>query len=123
MKPRLLVDENIPMPSVAYLRDKGFDVLSVAESLPGITDEAILIEADSQQRWILTFDHDFGELIFNQRYLSPPAVILLRLNSYRPIDPGILVDRAISEDMNLSGYFVVLEIDGLRKRSMPEYGI
>ena len=122
MTPRLLVDENIPMPSVAYLRDKGFDVLSVAESLPGITDEGILIQADTQQRWILTFDHDFGELIFNQRYLSPPAVILFRLNSYRPIDPGILIDQALSEDINLSGYFVVLETDNLRKRRMPEYG-
>lgn len=120
MKPRLLVDENIPKPSVAYLRDKGFDVLSVAESLPGITDEGILIQADSQQRWILTFDHDFGELIFNQQYPSPPALILLRLNSYRPVDPGMLVDQAIREDMYLSGYFVVLEIDKLRKRSMPE---
>ena len=81
MKPRLLVDENIPKPSVVYLRDKGFDVLSVAESLLGITDKGILVQADAQQRWVLTFDHDFGELIFSQRYLSRPAVILLRMNN------------------------------------------
>jgi len=121
LKPPLLVDENIPKPSVAYLRDKGFDVLSVAESLAGITDEGILIQAEAQQRWILTFDHDFVELIFNQRYPSPPAVILLRMNSYRHLEPGILVDQAISEDVNLSGYFTVLEADKLRKRRMPAY--
>lgn len=120
MKPRLLVDENIPMPSVAYLRDKGFDILSVTELSQSITDEGILKLAVTQERWILTFDHDFGELIFNQRHPSPPAIILLRLNTYRPIDPGYLVEQAITEDINLSGYFVVLETDKLRKRKMQE---
>ena len=110
----------MPMPSIAYLRDKGFDILSITEAFQGITDEGILKLADTQQRWLLTFDHDYGELIFNQRQSSPPTVILLRLDTYRPIDPGHLVEQAITEDINLSGYFVVLETDRLRKRRIPE---
>jgi hypothetical protein len=42
MRPRLLANENVPLPSVTLLRDAGFDVLAIAETSPGLSDRAVL---------------------------------------------------------------------------------
>jgi len=88
MTRRLLANENFPAPSVRLLRDLGHDVLSVAEEGEALTDNAVLAKASSDQRWIVTFDRDYGELIFARSVPAPPAVILFRLKSYRPDAPG-----------------------------------
>ena len=42
MTPKLLANENIPAPSIAVLREAGFDVLSIAETADGITGREVL---------------------------------------------------------------------------------
>ncbi|HOF89134.1 MAG TPA: DUF5615 family PIN-like protein [Armatimonadota bacterium] len=59
---RLLTDENIPRIIVSQLRECGHDVLDIREAMSGISDVAILRKAEEQQRLLLTFDLDFGEL-------------------------------------------------------------
>ena len=39
LKPRLLADENIPRTVIITLREKGYDVVSVWELKPGMSDE------------------------------------------------------------------------------------
>ncbi len=62
----LLADENFPIPSVRELRAEGYDVYAVAESDSSITDEQVIEKAITEERIILTFDKDFGELIFKK---------------------------------------------------------
>jgi len=51
MNPPLLANENMPQPSVEYLRAEGFDVLAVAEGNVGAGDGEILKLAAEQRRW------------------------------------------------------------------------
>lgn len=73
---RLLADENVPAPAVAALRAAGHDVLHVAESVPGSSDDAVLALAADEQRVLLKFDKDFGELAFRRGLSSRHGVVL-----------------------------------------------
>jgi hypothetical protein len=63
---RVLADENVPAASIARLRSEGLDVASAAESSPGAVDATLLDQARAEKRLLLTFDRDFGELIYRQ---------------------------------------------------------
>lgn len=88
MKVRWLVNENFPAPSVAIMRASGHDVLSNAESHSGDDDIEALALARKEGRRLVTFDQDYGELLFARHYAPPPAVILLRVPSYRHEEPA-----------------------------------
>ncbi|MBU4221012.1 MAG: DUF5615 family PIN-like protein [Euryarchaeota archaeon] len=56
-----------------------FKIISVAEEYAGSKDEYIL-ELSSKNKWIIiTFDKDFGELIYKQKYEKPFGIIFLRV--------------------------------------------
>ena len=74
---RFLANENFPLPSVRLLRSAGHDVLSITEESPGISDDRILARAVAEERIILTFDRDYGELIYRVGMVAA-AVLLLR---------------------------------------------
>jgi len=120
MKSRLLANENFPAPSVRYLRDGGYDVAAVFEGRGGLIDREVLALAEAEQRWIVTFDRDYGELIFARGLAAPPAVILFRLRSYRLDAPGRLLAGLLESGSELEGYFVVVDEAGPRKRPLPE---
>lgn len=119
MKPRLLANENFPAPSVAHLRALGYDVRAVAEEARGLADEAVLALAATESRWLLTFDRDYGELVFLRGLPVPPSVVLLRLRSYRPEYPGQFLADLLTTETTWQGNFVVVEQTELRKRRLP----
>ena len=71
---QFLANENVPVVSIRRLRAAGYDVASVIEDSPGATDEAILWQAHTERRIILTFDRDYGELIYRRRLPNPAGV-------------------------------------------------
>jgi predicted nuclease of predicted toxin-antitoxin system len=117
MRPSLLADENFPAPSVRALRDHGYDVLSIAESASSIADVAVMEIARRQLRWILTFDRDYGELVFARRLPPPPAIVLFRVSGYSPQEPAILAMRVLSGAEAGQGGFFVVDGRGQRWRS------
>lgn len=64
---------------VAGLRAAGHDVLWIAEAQPGRDDEEVLAQAHRDERVLITFDRDFGELIVKQGLSAPSAVVYVRL--------------------------------------------
>jgi len=120
MKPRLLANENFPAPSVRYLRERGYDVAAVFEGRGGLIDCEVLALAEAEQRWIVTFDRDYGELIFARGLAAPPAIILFRMRSYRLDAPGRLVAGLLESGSELEGHFIVVDEGGPRKRPLPE---
>ena len=73
-----LANENFPKPSITILRDSGLNVQSIQEDSPGISDEEVINIASERNLIILTFDRDYGELIFKHSRNAPPAVVYFR---------------------------------------------
>lgn len=117
---RLLADENIPGSSVNLLRESGWDVEWVAEERPGMGDEEVLKRARQGHRLLLTFDRDFGELLYRRRYPVPPGVIYLRFVPGSPEEPAAAIGNLLSqEDIPLPGRFTVVSRDKIRQRPLP----
>ena len=61
-KPKILADENIPRNIIQSLRSSGYDIVSVWEINPGISDEQVVQLSIREQRIIIIFDKDFGRI-------------------------------------------------------------
>jgi len=83
-----IADEHIPAPSVETLRAAGFDVLSIREQHPAVSDIEIVRLASAQNRVIVTCDSDFGELIYLRRLECRSGVVFLRLGDFSVKEPG-----------------------------------
>lgn len=118
---KLLANENIPLGMVHRLRILGHDVLSITETSRGITDTEVLAIAHSQQRVLLTFDRDYGELVYVKRLPIPAGLIYLRFVPASPDESANLVATLLNDPNKLiAGGFVVLDREGYRRRPLPE---
>jgi hypothetical protein len=89
---KFLANENFPLASVRLLRQKNLDVAAIAEDSPGDSDRKVLQRACQEERIILTFDRDYGELIFKHRSSLPAGVIYLRFDPGYPVPSPQSVD-------------------------------
>ncbi len=120
MTPALLVNENFPAPSVRVLRAEGIDVLSVQESMPGAPDDAVLAKAVETDRWLVTFDRDYGELVFSMRCAPPKAILYLRQGPVPPTQPAERVRELLAEPELAEGHLVVIGVRTIRRRPLPK---
>lgn len=118
--PALLADENIPLPSVRLLRAHGVDVLAAVETCPHASDAEILQRARAQCRWLVTFDRDFGQLVFRRRLPPPPAVLYIRQGRASATHAGDLILELLARADELAGCLVVVGGRSLRVRRLPE---
>jgi len=81
---KLLANENFPRVAVEALRQHGHDVVWARIDMPGDDDESILPRAQAEDRLILTFDKDFGELAFRFGLPAESGIILLRFAADQP---------------------------------------
>jgi predicted nuclease of predicted toxin-antitoxin system len=117
---RFLANENFPLESVRLLREAGHDVLSVGESMPGIEDEEILSLAAQEGRVLLTFDRDYGELIYLRGLAAPLGVIYLRFNPLTSSHPAEVVHELERvSGLRLENRYTVVEPPRVRQRPLP----
>lgn len=119
MKPPLLVNENFPTPALTRLRAAGYDVVAVTEDMPGASDRLVLERAHALGRWLVTFDRDYGELIFLHKLPSPPAIVFLRQEPIPPDAPAEWLASLLSEADLQAGYFITLGSKTTRLRPLP----
>lgn len=116
---KFLANENFPFPSIKTLRENGYDVVSISEDLSGISDEEVLRKASLENLIILTFDRDYGELIFKYQKDNPPAVVYFRTKGQSPNEAGkILIEKIEVEKILLVNFFTVVEETGVRQRKL-----
>ena len=73
--------------------------------------------AISEQRTILTFDRDYGELIFRYNYKPEKGVVYLRLDKYEPEEPGIIIESILTNmKIDLTRALTVIDKNGIRQR-------
>ena len=113
---KLLADENIEREFIETLRKAKFDVISVFEDYIGSTDDEILQIAVNEQAVILTYDTDFGELVFRFR-LDSYGVILLRLSGLSmPEKIGKAIIALRDYEAKLENAFTVISENSVRIR-------
>jgi predicted nuclease of predicted toxin-antitoxin system len=84
---------------------------------PSIMDAEIIAIAISEERTILTFDRDYGELIFRHNHKPEKGVIYLRLDEYEPEQPGRIIEEIITnKEIDLTRALTVVDKNGLRHR-------
>lgn len=115
----LLANENWPRPALLALRAAGLDVQAVAERMPGASDAAVLRHAAVEGRWVLTFDRDYGELVFARAVPPPRAIVYLRQGAYPPDWPARAVLELLSRADWVEGHLVVVSGRAVRRRPLP----
>ena len=119
--PRFLADENFPKRSIDLLRDAGHDVAAIRERDRGATDPDVLERASREDRVLLTFDRDFGEMIFLLNLPAPPGIVYFRLDPNWQTDERAVRLQALLRDPNasLATSFTVAMENRSRQRSLP----
>ncbi len=115
---KFLANENFPFPSISFLRQNGYEVSSVSELYPGIPDYAVIDKAKANDSIILTFDKDYGEIIFKHGSANPPAVIFFRFKGENPEVAGQLLMNLIeTKKIGVENKFTVIEKESIRQRA------
>lgn len=114
-----IADENFPLPSVRKLQSAGHDVVAVITTSPGVADKVILARAAEESRIVLTFDRDFGELVFRLRLPPPSGVVYFRFDPITPTEPAEYLLRLIAQgDLELERHFTVADRKQVRQRPL-----
>lgn len=111
---RFLADENFPRSAIVRLQAAGHDVVWVRTHAPGAADAAVLAQAEREQRLLLTFDKDFGELA-RSRLPHNCGILLFRLSPKSDSAAGGLVDLILARN-DWMGHFSVIEPGRIRMR-------
>ena len=110
---KFLADENIPLDVVNILKRDGIDIKSISEIDLGLEDEAILKLANKENMVIITFDKDFGELVFKDRKKSK-GIILLQFHPQNIRYIASVLKNVLTLDINFSKSFLVVETGRVR---------
>jgi predicted nuclease of predicted toxin-antitoxin system len=106
----VLVDENVSLGVASALADAGHEVMRVAQFLQSADDGQVLEFAISNDAVLVTFDADFGRMIFAEHYPSPRAVIYLRSPPASPAETIRRILRVLASDAPLiDGHFVSVD--------------
>jgi predicted nuclease of predicted toxin-antitoxin system len=113
-----IANENFPFPSSQILLDAGHQIYLIAKECPGITDLQVIEKAQELNALILTFDKDYGEIIFRHKIINPPAVIFFRHKGDSPNFAGeTLLKLLTSNKLICNDRFTVIEETGIRQKS------
>lgn len=117
----LVADENVALSAVKALRDGGSRVVYISEEQPGSPDVSVLQRACDADATLLSFDRDYGELIFRRGHRAPRSVIYLRDVPSSPAEMVSIVQGLLNGSLagEVAGHFVVWTRDGIRKRLFP----
>jgi predicted nuclease of predicted toxin-antitoxin system len=114
-----LANENFPLSSVRLLREAGHRVVSILQEAPGSKDEDILKRACTEGLVILTFDRDYGELIYRHQDLTPAGVVYFRFGPVTPSEPADILRNIIDRaDLSVIGKFTIVERGRVRQRAL-----
>ncbi len=92
---KFIANENVPISSVNYLKSKGYDVISIGVDEPGISDELVMNIAIEEGRTIVTYDSDYGELIFKYGYKPNAGVIFIRQQPSDPLETAGIIEKIL----------------------------
>lgn len=118
---RFLADMGVSMSTVSVVRHLGHDITHLSEQgLMRMGDPDIVAKARREDRIVVTFDLDFGEIMAFSGDASP-SVILFRMRNQTPrvVTPRLIQVIEQCEAQLATGAFVAVEDQGYRLRRLP----
>lgn len=97
------------------------DVEWIQELAPGLRDEDVLELAGRRQRVLITYDTDFGDLIFNRGLPARAGVMLLRVTGSIESHTARLLE-VLGNREDWMTVFVSIGDERVRYRRLPEVG-
>jgi len=101
------------------MREHGHDVASVWESSRGSADDAVLARAQREQRVVVTFDKDFGELAFRRGLAASCGIVLFRIEARDPTTLAHRLVNVLHSQPDWRGVFASVDEDRIRIRPLP----
>jgi predicted nuclease of predicted toxin-antitoxin system len=117
---RLLLDMNLPPAMASRLRSEGHDAVHLRDlQMNTLPDRDVFARAAADDRVVITFDLDFGDLA-GAVAGAGPGVVLLRLRSPRQahLRERVRVALALTENALASGAVVLVEDARIRVRTL-----
>jgi len=116
---KLLANENFPLESVYFLKSKNIDIISIQENFAGMTDIEVLKKTQKEGRIILTFDKDYGELIYKSKVKFTAGIVFFRLIPKSALSSGKLIYRIIKK-IRLEKRFTIISSKQIRQRILKK---
>ena len=113
---KFLANENFPQTSVRLLLAAGHEVASASLLYWGQPDENILSQAAAAQSVILTFDRDYGKLIYQLNLPKPGGILYFRMQPATPDEPARLIFDFLHQNLPIEGFFTTISRNRIRQR-------
>lgn len=110
----ILADENVDKLIIDSIKVAGFQVSSIKEDKPGISDEAIIHLSKETPQIILTNDKDFGEWVFSHQVQDISVIFLRYKYPERKRMAGIVSRLIKNHHQDLWGKFTTVTINKIR---------
>ncbi len=85
----------------------------------GASDEEVLDRGRREERVLLTFDKDFGELAFRSGLPVTCGIVLFRLRMPKSVADAVAVADRVLARADWQGRFSVIEPGRIRSRDLP----
>jgi predicted nuclease of predicted toxin-antitoxin system len=115
---RLLLDMNLPPAMALWLRGEGHDAVHLRElGLSSLPDRDVLARAAAEDRIVVTFDLEFGDIVGSFTGAGP-GVMILRLRSPRQahLRNRVRIALSLTEKTLETGAIVLVEDSRIRVR-------
>jgi predicted nuclease of predicted toxin-antitoxin system len=102
---------------VTHLKSQGFDITAIGVDHSGISDEQVMKIAIADNRTIVTYDSDYGELIFKHGYKPEAGVIFIRFQPIGPLETSRILHRLIeTPGLSFKRTLTVVNSNSLRQK-------
>lgn len=114
----IIADENVERYWINLLRRMQYEVVSIAETSPGISDTEVVIIAKKHKGILITEDKDFGELVFAHG-IDNLSIIFLRYDQpeYSQVE-NALVDVVNTYVNSETAHFITISKTKIRARKI-----
>jgi predicted nuclease of predicted toxin-antitoxin system len=116
---KFLANENVPAQAVEAARNAGYDLAWIHESHAGADDDTVLALSLSENRVLVKFDKDFGEMAFRQGKKATSGVVLLRPRPRSPDYLGRFLIAVLALPVTWEGHFCVAQEGKARVVPLP----
>ena len=101
------------------LQQRGHDVVWIRSTAPGGLDSDVLARANTEHRIVITFDKDFGELVFRAGLPASSGTVLFRFARQSPVLVARKIVEVLESRDDWLGNLAVVEEQRVRIRPLP----